>query len=73
MDYLRQGIHLRGYAQKDLKQKYKHGERFTFVFLLRIFLCIATQVDTLTQRWTICVRVSTCVAMHRKIRSRNTN
>lgn len=25
------------------------------------------------QRWTICVRVSTCVAMHRKIRSRNTN
>ncbi len=24
-------------------------------------------------RWTICVRVSTCVAMHRKIRSRNTN
>lgn len=25
------------------------------------------------RRWTICVRVSTCVAMHRKIRSRNTN
>lgn len=25
------------------------------------------------QRWTICVRVSTCVATHRKIRSRNTN
>ena len=23
MDYLRQGIHLRGYAQKDPKQEYK--------------------------------------------------
>ena len=47
MDYLRQGIHLRGYAQKDPKQEYREG--FALVLLLRIFLRIATQVDPLTQ------------------------
>ncbi|MGR8980550.1 MAG: preprotein translocase subunit SecA [Gammaproteobacteria bacterium] len=34
MDYLRQGIHLRGYAQKDPKQEYKRESFEMFVHLL---------------------------------------
>lgn len=38
-----------------------------------VMLQTLDSVERAPQRWTICVRVSTCVAMHRKIRSRNTN
>lgn len=34
MDYLRQGIHLRGYAQKDPKQEYKRESFFLFKEML---------------------------------------
>lgn len=34
MDYLRQGIHLRGYAQKDPKQEYKHESFAMFSSML---------------------------------------
>lgn len=38
-----------------------------------VMLQTLDSVERAPLRWTICVRVSTCVAMHRKIRSRNTN
>ncbi len=34
MDYLRQGIHLRGYAQKDPKQEYKRESFAMFAAML---------------------------------------
>jgi len=34
LDYLRQGIHLRGYAQKDPKQEYKREAFLLFTFML---------------------------------------
>lgn len=34
MDYLRQGIYLRGYVQKDSKQEYKRESFFMFVAML---------------------------------------
>ena len=34
MDYLRQGIHLRGYAQKDPKQEYKRESFSMFASML---------------------------------------
>ncbi|PPI86602.1 preprotein translocase subunit SecA [Candidatus Pantoea edessiphila] len=34
MDYLRQGIHLRGYAQKDPKQEYKRESFLMFTYML---------------------------------------
>ncbi len=34
MDYLRQGIHLRGYAQKDPKQEYKRESFSMFAAML---------------------------------------
>jgi preprotein translocase subunit SecA len=34
MDYLRQGIHLRGYAQKDPKQEYKRESFAMFATML---------------------------------------
>lgn len=36
MEYIRQGIHLRGYAQKDPKQEYKKESFFMFSKMLRI-------------------------------------
>jgi len=35
MEYLKQGIHLRGYAQKDPKQEYKRESFNMFVFMLQ--------------------------------------
>ena len=37
MDYLRQGIHLRGYAQKDPKQEYKKESFRMFTEMLDSF------------------------------------
>ena len=50
MDYLRQGIHLRGYAQKNPKQEYK---REAFEMFQRLWHNIQYQIT----RWTLAVRV----------------
>ena len=38
-----------GVVLNVVPQAFKHGEGFAFVFLFRIFLCIAAQVDALAQ------------------------
>jgi preprotein translocase subunit SecA len=47
MDYLRQGIHLRGYAQKQPKQEYKHE---AFVLFGEMLDTVKRQVITLLAR-----------------------
>ncbi|UVK78693.1 MAG: protein translocation ATPase [Sodalis sp. Ffu] len=62
MDYLRQGIHLRGYAQKDPKQEYKRESFVMFAALLeslkyevistlsKVQVCIPEGVDVLEKQ-----------------------
>jgi len=52
MDYLRQGIHLRSYAQKDPKQEYK---REAFVLFSRMLVQIKRQVIGLLLNFTVSV------------------
>jgi preprotein translocase subunit SecA len=47
MDYLRQGIHLRGYAQKQPKQEYKHE---AFVLFGELLEKVKREVVTLLAR-----------------------
>lgn len=53
MDHLRQGIHLRGYAQKDPKQEYKREAFSLFSSLLNRLkydiLCLLSSVDVQTE------------------------
>lgn len=63
MDYLRQSIHLRGYAQKDPKQEYKREafdlfsnmleniKRETISLLARIKLKDEAEIEALDQKW----------------------
>ena len=52
MDYLRQGIHLRSYAQKDPKQEYK---REAFALFSRMLTQIKRQVIGLLLNFTVSV------------------
>lgn len=49
MDYLRQGIHLRGYAQKDPKQEYKREAFELFEAMLKAIAREVTQITLTVQ------------------------
>jgi preprotein translocase subunit SecA len=63
MDYMRQSIHLRGYAQKDPKQEYKreafalfadmleHIKRETISMLMRVQFKTESDVEAIDQQW----------------------